>query len=478
MSEEKKYRNYTAEDIEKYHKGLLTPGEMHQLEKAALDDPFLADALEGYGTTSVNITADLSELEKKLQERTTGTKVISMVAPRNSFKWWKVAAAVSIIGGLGFITFQLSTNKRNKPVAELEKEKKSNEQAVIPPVRSDNYIMPETTRVANTNKPVKTTTLTTEKKLSTKSFDGYALADSGKNSFVATITSPVTSAQPNNQGQRQINDSIKISEDKDVGRETAMFRKTTEKAKTSLPQPLTKNNDGIANNNYKKAEANRIGISENFKLKELTVSSRGGITPTNYFRGRVVDANNNPLPFANITNSRDNVGTYADARGNFTLISPDSVLDVQVHSVGFANNFTQLRNNVATNQVILEEDKTLPAKIISNQKPDTNRSRTANIKFEEPEPADGWSNYDIYLANNINVPDDLKNKQSNGRQVQVSFEVNQNGDPIDIKVEKSLCQKCDEEAIRLIKEGPKWKKKNKKAKRVTVSVPFGTDHPN
>ena len=34
-------------DIEKYRKGLLTEKEMHLLEKRALSDPFLADALEG-----------------------------------------------------------------------------------------------------------------------------------------------------------------------------------------------------------------------------------------------------------------------------------------------------------------------------------------------------------------------------------------------------------------------------------------------
>ena len=31
-----------------YHKGQLTPAEMHAMEKAALDDPMLADALEGF----------------------------------------------------------------------------------------------------------------------------------------------------------------------------------------------------------------------------------------------------------------------------------------------------------------------------------------------------------------------------------------------------------------------------------------------
>ena len=77
----------------------------------------------------------------------------------------------------------------------------------------------------------------------------------------------------------------------------------------------------------------------------------------NYFNGRIRDANNNPLPFANITNTRDNVGTYADAQGRFTLVSPDSVLNVQVRSVGFENSTVQLKNNVTGNDVVLQEIK-------------------------------------------------------------------------------------------------------------------------
>ena len=190
----------------------------------------------------------------------------------------------------------------------------------------------------------------------------------------------------------------------------------------------------------------------------------------NYFHGHVVDANNNPLPFANITSVRNNVGTYADANGNFTLISTDSVLNVKIRSIGFENDIAHLKNNVALNKIVLQEDKTAPDRIISYQKPDTNRTR-GSMKFEEPEPADGWINYNTYIANNIQMPDN-----SVSGQVQLSFDVDQNGDPVDVRVEKSLCQKCDEEAARLIKQGPKWKRKDKKSKRVTVTVPFDSSH--
>ena len=39
------------------------------------------------------------------------------------------------------------------------------------------------------------------------------------------------------------------------------------------------------------------------------------------------------------------------------------------------------------------------------------------------------------------------------------------------RVEKSLCDKCDKEAIRLVKEGPKWKR-NARNGRTTVTIPF------
>jgi len=118
-----------------------------------------------------------------------------------------------------------------------------------------------------------------------------------------------------------------------------------------------------------------------------------------------------------------------------------------------------------------DDRRSLEEVVISNKKPNTEaRSRMANVKLEEPEPADGWENYDTYLANNLKPPEDLKIPETQG-EVAVSFEVNKNGEPVNLKVEKSLCSTCDKEAIRLIKEGPKWKRKARKG-RATVTVAF------
>jgi TonB family protein len=75
-------------------------------------------------------------------------------------------------------------------------------------------------------------------------------------------------------------------------------------------------------------------------------------------------------------------------------------------------------------------------------------------------------------VNNLNPPEEFSTKQKVGGVVQVSFAVDKNGEPISIKIEKSLCDKCDKEAIRLIKEGPKWRRNASKKGRTTVTISF------
>jgi len=441
LSEEKKYKNYTAADIEKYYRGLLSPKEMNELEQAALDDPFLADALEGYQATTENISSDLSELKKKLEERVSDKNVISIAPSGRSFKWWKVAAAVVILGGLGYLIFQVSTGSKTKEVAVKMEEKKPTAPASSTIVDSNKSITTESTGVARTNKQIDATTKPNPETKKTTQSD--VNTEANKSNVALEITKP---SQPASNYKEQ-RDSIDVNPSSAVKAPAAIEKKSVAATDDKLSE---------APKSFKKEESNN-------RQQE------------NYFKGRIKDANNNPLPFANITNTQNNVGTYADAQGRFTLAAPDSVLNVQVRSVGFENSTVQLKNNVANNEVVLEESKTTATKGLSVQKPDIDRSRSANVKFEELEPVDGWSNYNTYLANNINVPEDLKRRKDVMRQVQLSFEVNKHGNPVNIKIEKSLCGKCDEEAIRVVKQGPKWKKKHQKTKRITISVPFDTE---
>ncbi|HAA21256.1 MAG TPA: hypothetical protein DCP28_21755, partial [Cytophagales bacterium] len=89
-----------AETLAAYHEGRLSPEEEHALEMAALDDPFLADALEGIDMLSPEeLQADLvalgSRMEGLIAEEENDVKVIAMVP------WWRrplsIAAVVALL---------------------------------------------------------------------------------------------------------------------------------------------------------------------------------------------------------------------------------------------------------------------------------------------------------------------------------------------------------------------------------------------
>lgn len=475
--------SFSAADIEKYHQGLLSNAERHAMEKAALEDPFLADAMEGYAIAGVQAQKDIALLKKRLAEKTSTeeSKVVSMTGGRkNGFPWFRAAAAVLIIGGAGLLANQFLFNKEKEEIAQVKPatvttkatdtvvtEKASTGATAVIPV--ENAPTTKNTITINTNKDnpageSKPVPVVTGGNSNTKGLD-MSIPDNGVTSRPAA---PVA-AEPGRQfDAEKVDDAVAK---RNVENKAAVQQDMADAKKIQANKDFAAANrakEEVEASNFKKVNNNNVAASR--KADEQYYRNQ----TNNVFRGRVTDANNVGIPFANVTNVEDKAGTYADADGFFNLTSPDSVLTVQIRSIGFENNQTQLRNAAPTNQVVLRDDRrSLSETVISNQKPNAAaRNRDLNKTLQEPEPADGWDNYDTYLANNLEVPDDLKSKQNNAGSVQLSFEVDKNGEPVNIKVEKSLCSKCDKEAIRLVKDGPKWKRAASKKGRTTVTINF------
>jgi CarboxypepD_reg-like domain/Gram-negative bacterial TonB protein C-terminal len=479
-------KNFTASDIERYHRGQLSAKEMHAMEKAALDDPFLADALEGYAVAGINVNADIAELKKRLAEKTEQAKVIPMQRGGSSFPWLRAAVMIVLIAGAGTLAYQFlfKADNKEKSIADAPAIEKSN---TSEPAKSSQQADSNKSSVKETPADKKTNTddqntansvgkqkqdVAIKPTVEYKSFKDTAATQPGEtivNAAPATTTPPKVT---NERLEDKKTDDLAKQKANEVERKADVVAKNERDKLAALKKPAANNTDGVvAQNTNATSEVVVNGYATTNRRND-----NNNYRNTNVFRGQVRDANNNVLPFANITNSRDNVGTYSDAQGNFTLVSTDTVLDVQVRSLGFQNNNVQLRNYVPDNRVVLQEDRSLSAKVLDTVKRNiSSRARNNTMTFEEPEPEDGWDSYGSYVVNNLHIPetyDMKKGGETTDNTVEVSFEVNKNGEPVNIKVEKSLCAKCDKEAIRLIKEGPKWKRKAKKSKRTTVTVPF------
>jgi CarboxypepD_reg-like domain/Gram-negative bacterial TonB protein C-terminal len=478
MATDNNIKTFTAADIEKYHQGLLSNKERHDLEKAAMDDPFLADALEGYAVAGVNVAADIADLKKRLAQRTEEAKVIPLNAGRdNNFKLLRAAVVIAFVAGAAFLVYQFTSNKKEE-IAQANPGKNETVRAadsVSPEVNTPASVEGNKTATISTPGYKKddgsATTITVNKPAQVNEMQEASGGNGAKEKVVDAMTS--TPAAPIVNDAAKADDELKIIPVEKNRAERDVLAKQKAKDKPAAPFKKDEKNYNVgAEQTTRQEEAKGYAdIAANKRADEQYRNQQ-----SNIFRGRITDVNNVGVPFANVTNTQDNVGTYSDAKGYFNLTYPDSVLNVQVRSIGFENNNVQLRNNVTNTQIVLQDDrKSLSEVVVSNQKPNAAaRSRESNVKIEESEPTDGWDNYDAYLANNLNVPEDIKTKQAANTtgSVQLSFEVDKNGEPTRIRIEKSLCNTCDKEAIRLVKEGPKWKRAASKKGRTTVTINF------
>ncbi len=126
MAEQNIYTHYSAADIEKYLQGRMNAKEMHELERAALQDPFLADAIEGYRAAAFTKTYEhLDEIAAALQAEKQQARVIAMPVKANY--WWKVAIIILIVAAAGIAGwYGLNTGGNSKKLMVAQQKPAAN----------------------------------------------------------------------------------------------------------------------------------------------------------------------------------------------------------------------------------------------------------------------------------------------------------------------------------------------------------------
>ena len=124
---------------------------------------------------------------------------------------------------------------------------------------------------------------------------------------------------------------------------------------------------------------------------------------------------------------------------------------------------------VAAQEAKAEKEDLAPTTVIRTvtvQKPDNDS--VYQIVEEMPQFPGGEQAMMKYIAENVNYPEDAKEKNQSGR-VFLSFVVEKDGRVDDVKVLKSVCESVDNEAVRVVKAMPNWKPGKQKGKPVRVS---------
>ncbi len=438
--------NDWKDDIEKYRKGELTPSEMYSLEKKALSDTFLADALEGSETISAkDFSEDLDELKESIRYQTEQksvasfgqAKMASAAAPKqaskeqaivgdgkNTNKWvWplRIAASLLIMLGVFLAANQLIPNEEKENLA-LTKEVDTKKEMPAPSQKAPDSI--DAARQPVASPPSK---LLVEKP--------KQIAGGKSIGTVAKGSEPVVAAE----GERQTA-LMDMAEDKKAVQEVSEEKeaKVTELSKSeraTSAQPIAPMNKSTID----------MAADQGSRKKSLDGQ---------LIRGQVLSSEDGqPLPGVNVVIQGTTDGAVTDMNGKYQIaveaINPKLVFSF----IGFQTKAVQVGNQKEVN-INLGPDLTQLSEVVVTGAAARDDSQNPPV-VRLAEPAGGRKAYDNYLENSLRYPAEAIIKKIKGRVI-VKFTVRTDGALDEFSVVKSLGYGCDEEVLRLVKEGPSW----------------------
>lgn len=179
------------------------------------------------------------------------------------------------------------------------------------------------------------------------------------------------------------------------------------------------------------------------KVHQMKVAKAA--TPNrNLIKGKVTDEKGEPIIGASVAYTGTNTGTITDLNGEFTLKKEEGNKELTAQFIGYEPVEIPVDTS-RTMLIAMNKDKqTLDEVVVVGTKD----------KYQTPQPVTGKRKYKKYLEENLIRPND-KCKDVKG-EVILAFFVDKEGNPQNITIVHGLCESADKEAVRLVKEGPKW----------------------
>lgn len=449
-----------SHDIERYLRGELTPAEMHALEKQALDDPFLADALEGAAQFSQNdLNSDLQSLEKALRERTNEKKVVPL------WTWTlRIAAAILVVAVATFIVINITDLSRKDDLAQVQEKREE---------------VTEHQNATQDDLPSKPSdAVEAEQQVSSEHDNDHQaeeekpLASPSKNQIArsnADATTPVSPPSPQEQvatlrSTEPRTDSLKTEQitlaevaPAEVAKKPASGfidysaidkeDASKRKANTIASDPASKDKSDAKELASTPARGTAYSISGNIRSDSSSVAVMK-------VTGRVTSADDGSgLPGVNVVIKGTSTGTVTDIHGNYQIEITDSYSTLVYSFIGLESMEMPVNNSPVVDARLQEDVAQLSEVVVTGfGEADSGPSFPT---FQMAEPFGGRRAFKKYLEDKLIYPQQAIANNVEGK-VTVQFVVEPTGKLSNFKVIKGIGYGCDEEVIRLIKQGPKW----------------------
>jgi len=413
-----------------YIRGLRKGKEAHRLEKESMQDPFLADAMDGYNQVEGNHEQRIEKLRMQVSAHSAKKKSTYAIT-------WSIAACLII--GFGISSYFLFLKKSMTDEVFIAEESVSIKLAE--PAAPPTPAIPATPTVPAT--PQKEIALATTKvKTDSTPISEITARQADKKDMIAEIQ---TTSQPQGAPVAAVPMMEEVSE------ETAALQEVVA----------------------------TIDTFESESDKKMKLAKVATILPqNNMIKGRVTDGKGEPLIGASVTYKGTNIGTITNMNGEFSLVKKDDKKRLTAEYIGYDPVEIQVDTS-RTMLIAMNENKQALNEVVvvgygaKKNKKSTTLGSNAKVKEQTekeitPQPVIGKRSYQKYLKEHLVRPTDEKCAQVKGKVV-LTFLINKEGRPFYIKVKESLCESADKEAIRLIQEGPDWIYGNK---LVEVTVKF------
>ena len=461
-------------DIEKYLRGELSPAEMHALEKAALNDPFLAEALEGVEQAGAdNFLFDLHRLNRSVHARSRrrmakGGKTIRM--------WgWTTAIAATIL--LLVISGFLVVNILKEQAAQ---EQAMHELASLQPEgdRKDTVLIPF---------PQEAPVAAVQRRPASLQADGPA-ARRG-----ATITDPATTGA----GARELEvDNVPVTkpagdvtvaahdgaaEESTVQAESGREARAKEESDVALRETPAEGPDAtsaVLSGKDGGEAAKKSGRRLESGAPTRAATESPALPPASLrVKGKVVTPEGQGLPGVNVMIAGSRTGIVTDAGGNYELAVPAENSRLVFAFIGYGTREVEVGDQREVN-VQLEEDMSTLSEVVVTGYSSVSAPRDDGETFSFAEPQGGRADFRDYLARAVRYPAEAMGNKVEGR-VTVRFTVDPTGALSDFEVVKGIGYGCEEELIRAIQAGPPWNpsKRGERALPDQVKVRFRFELP-
>ena len=444
------------------------------------DDPYFYDAYQGIKEVDIQERKQIvANLNQKIEAKVKANRKIGL-------PFLKVAASLAILAGLSFWIFNFSQSKRqvvfspgksndNKVALQKETISDINESSATELIasKSEQVVAADAnTAIVNPNTP--------------PAVDPFA---HNGNTAELIVSAPPAASSGFAQGappatiQQQDSDPIIRYESpgtrifyenpQQTGGQTDIPRATNPpSSNTSIGDVASASSSGPTKTttNQPQSSADAMQAREDIIGKIDQAESARQTTRkkkrNNKLVGYVKDQYGNSIFGVTVIAEESMNGTSTDMDGKFELEGLIRGEPLVFKSIGYEDvnqkydGTSTLKINLKNTAELSEVAVTSPAEeeqIMSKNEGGANgflsNQSNQNLKFAKP--ASGWKTFKSIVEKNKRYPSEAIENDISGRVI-ISFFVDANGQLSDFQVKKSLGYGCDEEAIRLLKNGPPW----------------------